>query len=399
MAGVVSALEGVRILDLTRVVAGPYATGLLAELGARVVKVEQPVIGDEVRRLPDQVRGVSLTFNDLNRNKQSITLDLRHPRGRSLLLELLPHFDVLVENFAAGRMREWQLDWPVIRAANPRIVFASLSGYGQDGPLSARPSYDNTAQAVSGLMALTGEPEGEPTKAGTNLADYVGGLFLAVAILAALRGRDASGQGARIDLSNQDALFTMLDSYPLWYRATGKEATRNGNRHRVGAPFGSFRALDGWVVIAAGSRGLLRRALRMIGRETLLDDPEFRERAKRYATRDELNRLFEAFVGARTRAEVERCCAEHRVGYAPVQTVADLSCDPQLAHRQMFRELPHPDGQAPIPTRGLAIRIEEMPAQLRARAPLLGEHTASVLAELLGIDAAALAELRAQNAV
>jgi len=399
MPSIVSALAGVRILDLTRVVAGPYATGLLAELGARVVKVEQPEIGDEVRRLPDQVRGVSLTFNDLNRNKEGITLDLRHPTGRALLLELLPHFDVLAENFAAGRMREWGLDWPVIRAANPRIVFASLSGYGQDGPHSARPSYDNTSQAVSGLMALTGESDGPPTKAGTNLADYVGGLFLAVAILAALRGRDASGHGARIDLSNQDALFTMLDSYPLWYRASGKEATRNGNRHRVAAPFGSFLARDGWVVLSAGSRGLLRRALRMIGREALLDEPDFRERVKRFTARDELNGLFEEFAAARTRAELERCCAEHRVGYAPVQTVAELSRDPQLAHRQMFREVAHPDGQEPIPTRGLAIRIEEMPAQIRTRAPMLGEHTGSVLAELLGVDEAALAELRARGAV
>lgn len=392
-------LEGIRILDLTRVVAGPYATALLAELGARVVKVEQPRRGDEVRRLPDQVRGVSVTFSDLNRNKEGMSLDLRHPSGRRLLLELLPRFDVLVENFAAGRMREWGLDWPVIRAAHPGIVFASLSGYGQDGPRADRPSYDNTMQAVSGLMALTGEPAGPPTKAGINLADYVGGLFLAIAILAALRGRERSGQGARIDLSNQDALFTMLDSHPLWHRASGEEATRSGNRHRLVAPFGTFRAKDGWVVISAGSRGLLERALRMIGREELLAAQEFRARMRRFEARDEVNALFEEWVGTRTRAEVERACLEHRVGFAPVQTIGQVANDPQLAHREMFREVPHPDGQGPMPTRGLPIRIEGMPAEIRRRAPVLGEHTESLLGELLGLGPAAVAALREDGAV
>lgn len=399
MSGNSGPLSGVRILDATRVVAGPYATGLLADLGARVVKLERPERGDELRLLPDQVRGLSVTFNDLNRDKEGITLDLRTEQGRELLLRLLPHFDVLTENFTAGRMDGWGLRWDVLRAAHPGLVYASLSGFGHDGPHAGRQSYDLVAQAVSGFMALTGEADGPPLKTGVNLADYIGGLFLALGILAALRARDHGGEGQRVDISNQDALVTMLDSALNWFRAGGEEAQRNGNFHRRVAPYGAFQATDGWVVIAVGNPRMFRSTFRALGREELLEDPEFRERLRAYRARGEITDLWREFVAKLSCAEVERLCGEHGIGFGKVQTVSDLASDPQLQHREMLLEIDHPDGQGPIPTRGFPIRVGEKRAAIKRAAPALGEHTEAVLSDCLGLSEREIAQLRSDGII
>jgi crotonobetainyl-CoA:carnitine CoA-transferase CaiB-like acyl-CoA transferase len=392
-------LEGVRVLDLTRIVAGPYATGLLADMGARIVKVEQPERGDDLRGLPDQVRNLSVTFNDLNRSKEGITLDLRTERGREILLQLLPHFDVLAENYAAGTLERWNLGWEFLRVANPGLVYASLSGFGRDGPYAGRPSYDLVAQAMGGLMALTGDPEGSPTKTGVNLADYIGGLFLALGILSALRERDRSGLGQHVDISNQDALVTMLDSAPTWFRAGGPEAQRHGNFHRHVAPYGAYQAKDGWVVIAVGSARLFANALKAIGREQLLRDPEFIERARNFQVREELNQHWSEFVSTRTCDEVERICLEHGVGFGKVQSIQDLASDPQLEHRGMFQTIEHPDGQGPVPARGIPIQFLETPGCIRSPAPVLGQDTDRILAEFLGLSVKEVERLRDEGVV
>jgi len=392
-------LEGLRILDLTRVVAGPYGTGLLADLGARVVKIEQPGKGDECRLHPDRVRGLSVTFNDLNRNKESLSLDLRTARGREILLELAAHFDVLTENFAAGTLERWGLGWDAISARYPRLIYASLSGFGRDGPYADYRSYDLVAQAMGGLMSMSGEPDGPPMKTGVNLADYAGGLFLAVGVLAALRERDASGLGQRVDLSNQDALVTMLDSAPSWYRAGGEEPARSGNFHRKVAPYGQFRATDGWVVVAVGSPNMFPRAMEAIGREDLLDDAEFMERVRRFEFRDEVNALWAAWIAEHRCQEVEELCREYGLGFGSVKSVADLARDPQLEHRGMLAEIEHPDGKGPIPTRGIPVRLERTPGSLRRAAPTRGQDTASLLEEFLAMDPEEIERLRREGVI
>ncbi len=392
-------LHGISVLDLTRVVAGPYGTGLLADLGARVVKVERPVRGDEVRMLPDQVRGLSLTFNDVNRNKEGITLDLRTERGSELLLSLLPHFDVLSENFAAGTMERWGLGWPALSRANSRLIYLQLSGFGSDGPYAGRRSYDLVAQAMGGFMAMTGEAGTPPLKAGINLADYIGGLFLVVGVLAALRERDRSGQGQHVDISNQDALLTMLDAAVSWFRAGGDEPARSGNFHRRVAPFGAFEARDGWVTVAAATPRMFHKALTAIGRHDLMDDPAFVERVRRYQHRDEVNALFADWIAVHTCAEVEALCDAAALGFGRVQSIADLAKDPQLEHRGMHAEVEHPDGAGPVPTRGVPIRFMRTPGAIRHAAPDLGQHTERVLGDLLGLSPEQVAVLRDEGVV
>ena len=392
-------LHGISVLDLTRVVAGPYGTGLLADLGARVVKVERPVRGDEVRLLPDQVRGLSLTFNDLNRNKEGITLDLRTGRGREVLLSLLPQFDVLTENFASGTMERWGLGWSALSQANPRLIYLQLSGFGRDGPYAGRRSYDLVAQAMGGFMAMTGEAGTPPLKAGVNLADYIGGLFLVVGVLAALRERDRSGQGQHVDVSNQDALLTMLDSAVSWFRAGGDEPARSGNFHRRVAPFGAFEARDGWVVLAAATPRMFHMALTAIGRHDLMDDPAFVERVRRYQHREEVNALFADWIGKHTRDEVEALCDEAGLGFGCVQSIPELARDPQLEHRGMHAEVEHPDGGGPVPTRGVPIRFARTPGPIRHAAPDLGQDTERLLGELLNLSPAEVAKLRDEGVV
>jgi crotonobetainyl-CoA:carnitine CoA-transferase CaiB-like acyl-CoA transferase len=392
-------LDGVRILDLTRVVAGPYGTALLADLGARVVKVEPPEAGDEIRLYPNQVRGLSVTFNDLNRNKEGLCLDLRRERGRELLLDLTAHFDVLAENFAAGTLAGWGLGWDVLRAHNPRLIYASLSGFGHDGPYAGLRSYDLVAQAMGGFMAMSGEPEGPPMKTGVNLADYIGGVFLACGILAALRERDACGRGQRLDISNQDLLVTMLDSAVSWFRAGGEEPARSGNFHRVAAPYGAYRARDGWVVVAIGSPKMFARSLEAIGRADLLADPGFLERLQGFAFREEVSALWSDWVARHTRAEVEERCREFGLGFGSVKSIADLAADPQLAQRGMLAEVAHPDGQGSLPTHGTVLRMERTNASPQRAAPALGQDTERLLTELLGASPEEVERLRREGVV
>src|SRR5262249_29376895 len=251
-----SALSGVRVLDLTRFLAGPFCTTILADLGAEVVKVEAPKGGDEGRYGYPPVDGVPVFFLALNRGKKGITLDLRQDEGRALLRRLLPHFDVLVENFAGGTLERWGLAPVELCREHPRLIVASLSGFGQTGPWRDRPSYDIITQAASGFMSLTGFPENPPTRGGGSLGDYVQGLFGTIGVLGALCARASTGRGQAVDVSSQDAMFSLLDSWPAIFAASGRLPARVGNRHLGTAPYDCYRARDGWVVIAVASNKL-----------------------------------------------------------------------------------------------------------------------------------------------
>ncbi len=397
MAGRV--LEGLRILDLSRVVAGPFATAVLADLGADVIKVERPGVGDDYRHGPSPEGETSLSFQNTNRGKRSITLDVRGAEGRALFLRLVERADAVVENFRAGWLSRQGLAPEVIQARNPRCVVASLSGFGQTGPAAGRASYDIVAQATGGLMAMTGFPDGPPTRAGGALADFVGGLYLGLGVVAALLERDRTGRARVLDLSNQDAIFAITDSAASIHAAIGAVTTRLGNQHPFASPYDAVQARDGWVAIATASNKLFRSLCEAIGRPELGRDERFRNHRARAANRAEINGLVADWVRERSVAEVLRALGPEGADLpcARVSAPEDLVADPQLIARGMVERHPHPS-LGEVTFHGNPLRFSEMEPRSRALAPELGEHNAEVYGEL-GLSPAELERLAASGVV
>jgi len=396
----VSALAGVRVLDLTRFLAGPFCTAILADLGAEVIKVEAPRGGDEGRYGYPTADGVPVAFLALNRNKKGITLDLRHPEGRALVRRFLPHVDVLAENFAGGTLARWGLAPEELVRQHPRLIVASMSGFGQTGPWAERPSYDIVAQAAGGFMSLTGFPESPPTRGGGSLGDYLQGLFGAIGVLAALNARARTGRGQAVDVSAQDAVFSILDGWPTIHAATGKVPARVGNRHLATAPYDCFRARDGWVVIAVATNRIFRRLAEAIGRPELGSDPRFRGAAGRLERSAEINERVGAWVAERTIEEVMDALAPARanVPCSPVYGIAELLRHPQLLARDMVVRLPHAKlGELVVP--GVAVKLSDSPGAVRRPGPELGEHNEEIYAGLLGLGAEELMHLRAAEVI
>jgi crotonobetainyl-CoA:carnitine CoA-transferase CaiB-like acyl-CoA transferase len=396
----VSALAGVRVLDLTRFLAGPFCTAILGDLGAEVIKAEAPRGGDEGRYGYPTADGVPVAFLALNRNKKGITLDLRHAEGRALLRRFLPHVDVLAENFAGGTLAGWGLVPEELVREHPRLIVASMSGFGQTGPWAPRPSYDIVAQAAGGLMSLTGFPDAPPTRGGGSLGDYLQGLFGAIGVLAALNARSRTGRGQAVDVSSQDAVFSILDNWPAIHAATGKVPARVGNRHLATAPYDCFQARDGWVVIAIATNRLFRRLMDAIGRPELGVDPRFRGAAGRNERNAEINEIVGAWVATRTVAEVTEALGPNaaNVPCSPVHTVADLLHHPQLLARDMIVRLPHAKlGEVTVP--GVAVKLSDTPGGVARLAPELGEHNAEIYQGLLGLSAEELMHLRAAEVI
>ena len=393
-----SALAGVRVLDLTRFLAGPFCTSILADLGADVVKVEAPRGGDEGRYGYPTVNDVPVFFLALNRNKRGITLDLRHEEGRALLRRLLPHFDVLVENFAGGTLAGWGFDPAGLCRDQPALIVGSLSGFGQTGPWSRRPSYDIITQAVSGFMSLTGFPGGPPTRGGGSLGDYVQGLFGAIGVLGALVARDRTGRGQTVDVSSQDAMFSLLDQWPSIFAASGRLPQQVGNRHLAAVPYDCYRARDGWLVIAVASNKLFRQLTAAIGRPELGDDARFRGVTARLEHGDEINAIVAAWVAERTVDDVVHALDVAGVPCAPVYSVDQLLTHPQLLARDMVKRLPHPKlGEVVAP--GVVAKMSDTPGDVRTLGPELGQDTDAVLRELLGLGDDELARLRAEQVI
>ncbi len=395
-----SALSHVRVLDLTRFLAGPFCTTLLADMGADVVKVEAPKGGDEGRYGYPPVDGVPVFFLALNRNKRGVTLDLRKDEGRALLRRLLPHFDVLVENFAGGTLARWGLAPDALCREHPRLVVASLSGFGQTGPWRERPSYDIITQAASGFMSLTGFPGNPPTRGGGSLGDYVQGLFGAIAVLGALVARDRTGRGQAIDVSSQDAMFSLLDQWPSIFAASGRLPKQVGNRHLAAVPYDCYRAKDGWLVIAVASNKLFRQLCQAIGRPELGDDPRFRGVTARLEHGDAINEIVASWVASRTVDEVVATLGPDGAGVpcSPVYTVDQLLDHPQLVARGMIRRLPHPRlGEIVVP--GVVMQMSDTPGATRTPGPELGQDTDDVLRSLLDLSPDDLARLRAAQVI
>jgi CoA:oxalate CoA-transferase len=392
-------LAGLRILDLTRVVAGPFATAVLADLGADVVKLEIPGTGDDYRYGPSARGQTSLSFQNTNRGKRSITLDVRKPEGRELFLRLCERADAVVENFRSGWLASHELGAGAIQARNPRCVVASLSGFGATGPRAGQASYDIVAQATGGLLALTGFPDGPPVRGGGALGDFVGGLYLGLGITAALLERERTGVARVLDLSNQDAIFAITDSAATIFSGIGVAMTRVGNQHPFTAPYDCFETRDGHVVIATASNKLFRRLCTAIGRPELGSDERYRSHRGRAQLRLELNQRVADWVRERTSAEVLAALGPQGADLpcAEVQRPDQLLADPQLLARGMLERHPHPT-LGEVVFHGNPLRFSGAEPRQRPLAPALGEHNREVYAEL-GLDEQELARLAAAGVI
>jgi formyl-CoA transferase len=410
----VKPLAGLRVLDISRYLAGPYCTLLLGGLGAEVIKVEPPGEGDPyrarpplagpegaafARRTPDDI---GILFLHRGRDKKSVTLNLRHGEGVALFLRLCARADVVVENFAPGVLDAMGLSFATLRAANPRLVLCSISGFGQDGPQRDWRAYDPIVQAMSGLVARTGEADGPPLRAGALVSDTTSALYATIGILAALRARETTGQGDWVDVSMQDGSFFLMPD-AVEFLAAGLAPARTGNTHPAGAPFNVFRATDGWVSVCAVTERDRAHALDAIGRPELARDPRFAGGgpALADAARREIDALVGAWIAARGVAEVVRAFQAHRVPASPVPGVDELVEDEHLRAREMVVGLAHPT-RGPIPgawALGMPIKFRQHPARFETPAPALGADNAEIYGRLAGLDAAALEALRARGVV
>jgi formyl-CoA transferase/CoA:oxalate CoA-transferase len=391
-------LAGITVLDLTRVLSGPYCTMVLGDLGARVIKVEHPRTGDDTRHWgPPFLGGESAYFLSINRNKESVTLDFKHPDGRAVLERLIDRADVLVENFKPGTLDRAGLGWDAVHPRWRRLVYASISGYGQTGPRRSEAGYDAVIQAEGGLMSVTGEHDGPAYRLGVAISDIVAGLFTAQGIMAALFARHATGEGQRVDIGMLDTTAALLTYQAGNYFASGHAPRRLGNRHPTIAPYETFPTADGEIVVAVGNDAIWRRFCPAIGRPELADDPRFRTNKDRLAHYPELRSLLEAVLAARTRADWTGRFQAASVPCGSVRDVAEVLADPHLHAREMIGTLEHAT-LGPVRVMGTPIKLSQTPGALRTPPPTLGQHTAAVLGEL-GYDQEMIASLKASGAV
>jgi crotonobetainyl-CoA:carnitine CoA-transferase CaiB-like acyl-CoA transferase len=392
-------LDGIRVVDLTRILAGPYCTQSLADAGADVVKVEEPSKGDDTRGWgPPFVNGESVYFLSVNRGKRGITLNLKEPRGRELLWRLLETADVLVENFRPGTLDRMGFSYEEVRRRAPRVVYASVSGYGPDGPWGGRPGYDAVIQGEGGLMSLTGNKDGPPFRVGASIADVLAGMTAFQGIVLALLRRGRTGEGAQVDVSLLESLVQTFAYHSSTYLLTGKVPTRLGNRHPSLAPYETFEAADGPVVLAVGSEGLWRSFCKSMEEPELAEDPRFKTNALRVTNYDALR----AHIAARLRTRrVDEWLASWEAAGIPcgrVRTVAEAIDLPQVEARGLLVDVEHPTA-GPGRYVGSPIHLSGAGRASRRPPPLLGQHTEEVLGERLGLAAAEVAALRAAGIV
>jgi formyl-CoA transferase len=393
------ALHGYRVLDLSRILAGPYCTMILGDQGAEVIKVERPGAGDDTRTWgPPFAGGESAYYLCCNRNKKSIAIDLKNPDGVALVRELAARSDVLVENFTPGLMKKFGLDYDTLRGINPRLVYASISAYGQDGPYRDRPGYDMVLSAVGGLMWITGERDGNPVKVGVAITDVLTGVYASGAITSALLWRERSGRGQHLDISLLDAQVSGLANIASNYLVAGKEATRWGTAHESIIPYQVFQTADRPIAIAVANQKLWEIFCRVVGRNEWLDDPRFETNPNRVENRQVLLPLIEGLFAEKTCDEWMEIFVAASIPCGPVNNMEHLFEDAQLKHRNMIVDVPHPTIDN-LRLTGIPIKYSETPGEIRRHPPLLGEHTGEILAGVLGYPPDRIAELARNGAV
>ena len=391
-------LKGMKVLDLTRVLAGPYASMVLADLGAEVLKIELPEKGDESRGFGPFQNGESAYFTSVNRGKKSVTVDLRTAAGCALAKRLVRECDVLLENFRPGSMARFGLDYESLQRENPRLVYASISGFGQTGPYAQRPAYDVIIQAMGGISSITGEPGGAPVRVGSSIADLSSALFGVIGILAAWGRAKETGQGQQVDISMLDCQVALLENAVARYYVNGEVPQPLGSRHPTITPFQYFAAADGYIVIAAGNDGLWRKLCMALELEELAEDKRFADNAARTQNHAAMEPLLAEAFRARS---VEAWCevlGAAGIPCGPIHDVGQVCNDVQVAARNMIIELEHPvAGRQKMPNTPL--KFSQTPIDLQEPAPLLGQHTEQVLGEWLGLSVEELEALRAEGTI
>jgi crotonobetainyl-CoA:carnitine CoA-transferase CaiB-like acyl-CoA transferase len=393
-------LKGVRVLDLTRVLAGPTCVQMLADLGADVVKIEKPGSGDDTRGFAPPAMpatGDSAYFTGVNRNKRSVTLDISKPEGQAIALDLAAQADVLVENFKVGALAKYGLGYEQLHAKFPRMVYCSITGFGQTGPYAPRPGYDGLIQAMGGIMSLTGEREGLPQKVGVPVADVFAGLYGCIGVLAALRHAEATGQGQQVDIGMLDTHAAWLANQAMNYLATDQDPPRLSNDHPNIVPYQVFATADGHMVLSIGNDPTFRRFCEGFEIGHLMDDPRFATNAARVGNRALVTDTLAPVLAAHPTAWWLERLEALKIGCGPINKLSQVFADPHVQARGVVVEMQHAKG--PVKVVANPVRLSETPADYRIAPPSLGEHTDEVLGGRLGLDAAALAGLRERGVI
>ena len=354
---------------------------LLGDMGADVLKIEDPDGGDPIRVIGEKVNGLSWYFAAFNRNKRSVVLDLRSESGRDTLANLLESTDVLLENFRPGVLVEMGFDETRLKRINPRLVVASINGYGSSGPYAGRPAFDFVIQAMSGYMSVNGEPDGPALRSGPPMTDLIAGLYAAWGVVCALRARDLNGCGQRVEAPMMNGIMSLFAYLASDYLASGRLPARTGNDHPITAPYGLFRCADGDIAIAPSTEAILRRLLNLLDLEQVLEDPRFNSNGQRMIHRAEINTLIEERLASGTRQEWVARINQAGVPCGVVQDIAEALADPQVLAQNMVIEIDHPE-RGPVRTLGFPVHLSETPCRVRYPAPEHGAHTAEVLDEL-----------------
>ncbi|WP_289001842.1 CaiB/BaiF CoA-transferase family protein [uncultured Megasphaera sp.] len=379
------ALAGVRVLDLTRVLAGPYSTMILSDMGAEVIKIEQPEKGDDTRHLGPFVHGESLYYMTNNRNKYGVTLNLKASEGKEIFKELVKKSDLVIENYRPGTMEKLGLGYDILKEVNPRIIYGSISGFGHSGRYEQRPGYDIIAQAMSGLMSTTGWPDSGPTRTGTPLGDVLSGLWLTIGVLGALQARNHTGRGQKVDIALVDAAVSAMGNINMIYFGEHRLPQRIGNRYESMYPYDSFACADGECVIGAGNNKLWKLFCGIMKHPELADDPEYADTQKRIENHVAIKKIIEAWSARYTVAEVVQQCLDGGVPSAPIYDIEQVYHDPHIAgDRQMFIEQEHPQA-GKITVTGSPLKLSDTPVQFKTPAPSLGQYNEKVYEELLGL--------------
>lgn len=379
------ALEGIRVLDLSRVLAGPYSTMMLADFGADVIKIEAPKVGDDSRAFGPFVGKESAYFMSLNRNKRSITLNLKDGSHCDLFREMVKKADVVVENYRPGTMEKFGLGYDELKKINPKLVYAACSGFGHTGPYMDKPAYDIIVQAMGGIMSITGAEGGEPTRVGASVGDVTAGMFTAYGIMLALFHRERTGQGQKVDVGMLDCQVAILENAIARYVTSGVVPGPLGNRHPSITPFSAFTAKDGHIIVGAGNDRLWARLCTLLELPDMIEDPRFVNNGKRTENVKELMTVLNGVFKNKTINEWLELLEEAGLPCAPINTVDRIINDPQIEARNMIVEVEHPiAGNLKMP--GVPVKLSETPGTVERYAPLLGEHTVEVVEEVLGWD-------------
>lgn len=394
-------LSGITVLDLTHVLAGPFCTQIMGDLGAEVIKIERPGVGDQTRRMPPHFIGKkkqSAYFLAINRNKKSLTLDLKSPEGKKIFYELTKKADVVINNFTPGTMEKLGLGYETLKKINPRIVWASITGYGQTGPYRDRPTYDIIVQAIGGLMSYTGEPDGPPVRSGIPFGDLGAAGHAIIGILAALLSRSKTGEGRKVDVGMLDVQISLHTYRAKYYLVAGEIPKPVGTGHVSSVPLRAYRTKDSYIVVEAFMDHFWRNLCRAIGMESLSEDPRFNSRSKRLENREEVDRILEEAFLKKTTDEWIEIFDEIEVPSGPINTLDKALADPQVLSRNMLIEIDSPH-TGKLKDVGNPIKISGVDEEIFKPPPLLGEHTEMILKNMLGYSTEKIAELKEKDII